>query len=152
DVACVEPAGVAGEVGLPRARVRTAHVGVRRGSCRAARRDRRVGTGGVDPNRIGSPTAPDDRATHHPPLQCPAGPARRNAHQGPGPTPGSEERPMTTIRSAYPTRHVVNRRLRDAVAQLTDAQLATRPGPDRWPMWATIGHLACQRVFWQCDF
>ena len=26
------------------------------------------------------------------------------------------------------------------------------PSPDRWPMWATVGHLACQRVFWLCDF
>src|SRR5262245_36514170 len=59
---------------------------------------------------------------------------------------------MTTIRSAFPTWHVVNSRLRDAVAALSEEQLATRPGPDRWPMWATIGHLACQRVFWLCDF
>jgi len=59
---------------------------------------------------------------------------------------------MASIRSAYPTWAETNRRLRDAVAALTEAQLATRPSPDRWPMWATIGHLACQRVFWLCDF
>ena len=35
---------------------------------------------------------------------------------------------------------------------MTEAQLAAQPGPDRWPLWASIGHLACQRVFWLCDF
>jgi uncharacterized damage-inducible protein DinB len=58
----------------------------------------------------------------------------------------------TSIRVAYPTWADTNRRLRDVVATLTAEQLATRPAPERWPMWATIGHLACQRVFWLCDF
>ena len=47
---------------------------------------------------------------------------------------------------------MVNQRLREAIAGLTDDQLALRPTPDRWPLWATVGHLACQRVFWLCDF
>ena len=59
---------------------------------------------------------------------------------------------MATIRAAYPTWAETNRRLREAVAALSEDQLATKPGPERWPMWATIGHLACQRVFWMCDF
>jgi hypothetical protein len=42
--------------------------------------------------------------------------------------------------------------LRDAVAALTDEQLAIQPTPDRWPLWASIGHLACQRVSWLCGF
>jgi uncharacterized damage-inducible protein DinB len=58
----------------------------------------------------------------------------------------------TPIRSAFPAWSVQARRLREAVARLTDEQLALRPSPDRWPIWATIGHLACQRVFWLCDF
>lgn len=57
-----------------------------------------------------------------------------------------------TIRPAYGTWPTYNRRLRDVVAAMTDAQLALRPAPDRWPLWATVGHLACQRVFWLCDF
>lgn len=57
-----------------------------------------------------------------------------------------------TIRSAFSTWPVVNRRLRDAIAGLTEDQLAIRPSADRWPLWATVGHLACQRVFWLCDF
>ena len=45
-----------------------------------------------------------------------------------------------------------NRRLRDVVGAMTDEQLAIRPSPKRWPIWATVGHTACQRVFWLCDF
>jgi hypothetical protein len=57
-----------------------------------------------------------------------------------------------TIRPAFSKWPDYNRRLRDVVAMLTAAQLATRPAPDRWPLWASIGHAACQRVFWLCDF
>ncbi|TMD26488.1 MAG: DinB family protein [Chloroflexi bacterium] len=58
----------------------------------------------------------------------------------------------TTIRPAYSMWPEYDRRFRDVVAALTDEQLAIRPSPERWPMWATIGHTACQRVFWLCDF
>jgi uncharacterized damage-inducible protein DinB len=58
----------------------------------------------------------------------------------------------TTIRPAYSMWPEYNRRLRDVVAAMTDEQLATRPSADRWPTWATVGHTACQRVFWLCDF
>jgi uncharacterized damage-inducible protein DinB len=57
-----------------------------------------------------------------------------------------------TIRPAYGVWPTYQRGLRAAVAGLTDEQLAIRPSPERWPLWATIGHLACQRVFWLCDF
>ena len=56
------------------------------------------------------------------------------------------------IRAAYDLWPAYNRALRDVVAGLTDDQLAVRPTPERWPLWATVGHLACQRVFWLCDF
>lgn len=58
----------------------------------------------------------------------------------------------TAVRDAFPSWPLLNRRLREAVAALSGAQLALVPGPGRWPLWATIGHLACQRVFWLCDF
>ena len=52
-----------------------------------------------------------------------------------------------------------NRRLRDVVASMTDEQLAIPvvghgpvPSDERWPVWATVGHTCCQRVFWLCDF
>jgi hypothetical protein len=57
-----------------------------------------------------------------------------------------------TIRPAYSKWPEYNRRLRDVVATLTAEQLAIQPSADRWPLWASIGHLACQRVFWLCDF
>ena len=58
----------------------------------------------------------------------------------------------TLIRPAYSNWPRYNRSLRDVVAGLTDEQLAITPGPERWPIWATIGHAACQRVFWLCVF
>jgi hypothetical protein len=57
-----------------------------------------------------------------------------------------------SIRPAFSLWPEYNRKLRDAVATLTDEQLQLRPSPERWPIWATIGHLACQRVFGLCDF
>ena len=57
-----------------------------------------------------------------------------------------------TIRPAYSVWPKYDRRLREVVAAMTEEQLAIRPSPERWPLWATVGHLACQRVFWLCDF
>jgi len=57
-----------------------------------------------------------------------------------------------TIRPSFSMWPEYNRRLRDVVAALTDEQLALRASPDHWPMWAIVGHAACQRVFWLCDF
>jgi DinB superfamily len=56
-----------------------------------------------------------------------------------------------TIRPAYSMWPYFNAQLRDMAARMTAQDLATAPSPGRWPMWATIGHLACQRVFWLCD-
>jgi hypothetical protein len=57
-----------------------------------------------------------------------------------------------TIRLAYPSWPNYNRHLRDAVAALSEQQLAAQPSPERWPLWATVGHLACQRVSGLCGF
>ncbi len=57
-----------------------------------------------------------------------------------------------SIRLAFSGWAKVNSSLREAVASLSEEQLARHPSPERWPLWATIGHLACQRVFWLCDF
>jgi hypothetical protein len=56
-----------------------------------------------------------------------------------------------TVRAAFTNWPAYQRALRDAVADLSGDALATRPSPERWPLWATVGHLACQRVFWLCD-
>ncbi|HTG48302.1 MAG TPA: DinB family protein [Actinomycetota bacterium] len=57
-----------------------------------------------------------------------------------------------TIRPAYDSWPRYQRILRDAVADMSAEQLAFQPSPERWPLWASVGHLACQRVFWLCDF
>jgi hypothetical protein len=59
---------------------------------------------------------------------------------------------VATIRAAFVTWPTHNELLRDRVASLSADQLAIAPGPGRWPLWASVGHLACQRVFWLCDF
>lgn len=56
------------------------------------------------------------------------------------------------IRTFYSSWPGFNARLTERVAALTDEQLALKPHPGGWPLWATVGHLACQRVFWLCDF
>ena len=56
------------------------------------------------------------------------------------------------IRPAFTMWPQYHQRLRDVVAGMTEEQLAMQPAPERWPLWATVGHLACQRVFWLCDF
>jgi uncharacterized damage-inducible protein DinB len=55
-----------------------------------------------------------------------------------------------SIRQFYDRWPQYNRRLTDIVARLTDEQLALRPAPDRWPIWATAGHTAAVRVYWLC--
>jgi hypothetical protein len=58
----------------------------------------------------------------------------------------------STIRTAYSKWPDYNRALCEVVAKLSAEQLAIQPSPDRWPLWATIGHTACQRVSWLCGF
>ncbi len=57
---------------------------------------------------------------------------------------------MTSIRPAYSKWPAYNRALCGAVAGLSAEQLNLRPLEERWPLWATIGHLACQRVSGLC--
>ena len=58
----------------------------------------------------------------------------------------------TMIRVAYSNWPMYNAALRDVVRRLTPEQLAFAPTPSKWPLWAQIGHLACQRVSWLCGF
>ncbi|HEY7847369.1 MAG TPA: DinB family protein [Candidatus Limnocylindria bacterium] len=57
---------------------------------------------------------------------------------------------MQSIRPFYDRWPQYNRRLRDVIAAMTDEQLAVRPAPERWPIWATVGHTAAMRVYWLC--
>jgi uncharacterized damage-inducible protein DinB len=60
--------------------------------------------------------------------------------------------PTRSIRPAYSNWPAYNASLREVVAGLSEEQLASRPTAERWPLWATVGHLACQRVSWLCGF
>jgi uncharacterized damage-inducible protein DinB len=55
-----------------------------------------------------------------------------------------------TIRPFYDMWPQYERRLRDVIAGMSDEQLAVQPSPDRWPVWATVGHTAGTRVYWVC--
>ena len=54
------------------------------------------------------------------------------------------------IRQFYDRWPQYNRRLTEVVGAMSDEQLAIRPSPDRWPIWATVGHTAGTRVYWLC--
>jgi len=55
-----------------------------------------------------------------------------------------------SIRRFYDRWPQYNRRLTEIVAAMTDEQLAIRPGPERDPIWATVGHTAAARTYWLC--
>jgi hypothetical protein len=60
---------------------------------------------------------------------------------------------MTTpIRAAYSQWPMYDARLREVVGGLGVAELARTATAGGWPAWAIVGHLACQRVFWLCNF
>jgi uncharacterized damage-inducible protein DinB len=56
----------------------------------------------------------------------------------------------STIRPFYDMWPQYNRRLREVIGAMSDEQLAVRPAPERWPIWATVGHAAGTRVYWLC--
>ncbi len=55
-----------------------------------------------------------------------------------------------TIRPVYDMWAQYDRRLRGVIGAMTPEQLAIRPSPDRWPIWATVGHTAGTRAYWLC--
>ena len=57
---------------------------------------------------------------------------------------------MGRLLDAYDMWPQYNRRLRDVIGVMTAEQLAVAPSPDRWPIWATVGHTASARVYWLC--
>jgi uncharacterized damage-inducible protein DinB len=56
-----------------------------------------------------------------------------------------------SIRRFYDKWPQYNRRLTEVVGAMTDEQLAIRPDPERWPIWATVGHTAGARTYWLCN-
>src|SRR5688572_28899582 len=55
-----------------------------------------------------------------------------------------------TVRTVYDMWPQYDRRLREVIGALSAEQLAIRPSPQRWPIWATVGHTAAGRVYWLC--
>jgi len=55
------------------------------------------------------------------------------------------------IAGFYAGWRLTNDRLIEALTTLLAEQLAWRPGPDMWPIWALAGHLAGARVYWLCS-
>lgn len=58
----------------------------------------------------------------------------------------------TTIRPAFSSWPRFNALLREALRGLSTEQLAFQPSAERWPRWASVGHIACQRVSGLCGF
>jgi uncharacterized damage-inducible protein DinB len=56
-----------------------------------------------------------------------------------------------SIRPFYADWELYNHRLIEGIRVLTPEQLALRPAPERWPIWATVGHTAGVRVYWFCE-
>jgi uncharacterized damage-inducible protein DinB len=55
-----------------------------------------------------------------------------------------------SIRPFYQGWQTYNERLVDVIRPMSMEQLQLRPAPDRWPIWATVGHTAGVRVYWLC--
>jgi uncharacterized damage-inducible protein DinB len=56
----------------------------------------------------------------------------------------------STIRHFYDGWDIYNTRIVEVIREMSAEQLGVRPAPDRWPIWATVGHTAGARVFWLC--
>jgi uncharacterized damage-inducible protein DinB len=54
------------------------------------------------------------------------------------------------VASLYPDWPQHAARIRDAVKDLTNEQLALRAGPGHAPVWALAAHIAGSRVYWLC--
>jgi uncharacterized damage-inducible protein DinB len=55
-----------------------------------------------------------------------------------------------SIRLFYDRWPQYNRRIAEVIGAMTDEQLAIRPSPERWPIWATVAHTAGARNYWLC--
>jgi len=55
-----------------------------------------------------------------------------------------------SIRPFYDQWPTYNRRLVEVIGAMSPEELAVRPAPELWPVWATVGHTAGTRVYWLC--
>ena len=59
-------------------------------------------------------------------------------------------RTETSVGRFYEGWHTYNERITEVVRDLSAGDLEVRPAPERWPIWATVGHMAGVRVYWLC--
>ena len=59
-------------------------------------------------------------------------------------------RTETSVGRFYEGWHTYNERITEVVRDLSAEDLEVRPAPERWPIWATVGHMAGVRVYWLC--
>jgi hypothetical protein len=57
-------------------------------------------------------------------------------------TESGDKTTSPTIRPAFSQWPEYDRLLRERLATLTEKQLAFQPAPGRWPLWASIRHVA----------
>lgn len=55
-----------------------------------------------------------------------------------------------SIRRFYAGWDTYNERIVAVVREMSMEQLQIRPAPERYPIWATVGHTAAARVYWLC--
>jgi uncharacterized damage-inducible protein DinB len=56
----------------------------------------------------------------------------------------------TSVGQFFDGWQIYNERIIEVVRDLSAEELAVRPAPDGWPIWATVGHMAGTRVYWLC--
>ena len=59
-------------------------------------------------------------------------------------------RTETSVGRFYEGWHTYNERITEVVRDLSAEDLEVRPAPERWPIWATVGHIAGVRGYWLC--
>jgi len=57
----------------------------------------------------------------------------------------------TSIRPFYADWEAYHRHITDVVSAMSDEELAIRPAPELWPIWAIVGHTAGTRPYWLCS-
>ncbi len=56
----------------------------------------------------------------------------------------------TSIRRLYDGWQTYNAAIVEVVRDMSDEHLQLRPAPERWPIWATVAHMAGARAYWLC--
>ena len=55
-----------------------------------------------------------------------------------------------TIRPFYDGWQTYNDSMVEVIRDMSDADLAIRSAPDRWPIWGVVAHTAGARMYWLC--